>query len=97
KSGGHMLSCDELASQDDYERASVTRSALEKAIREAFGTGRHRKDSVIIVVAANERGIHPVAGEKRKANLVDEIDRMADAFFGSGANVGHFLRVDRFE
>jgi hypothetical protein len=94
--GSRKLSCAELTTSQHFESASVTRDAIESAIKATFGSGRARKDNVIIVVPANNSGIRASSDQKRKANLATEIDKMADAIFGSHVNTDFFLRRDRF-
>ena len=89
------LSCLELASQEDRERATVSRQNIEEALRETFGTGRPRQEDAVIVVAANNSGIRTEDGVKRKANLADSIDRLADAVFGHAQNRNHYLDPGR--
>jgi energy-coupling factor transporter ATP-binding protein EcfA2 len=94
---GRQLACDELQNQTHFESATVSRKAIDAAIRQVFGEGRERKDNVLVVVPANNSGIRAVSREKRKANLADGIDAWADAIFGSDANSAHFMRTDRYE
>jgi len=89
------LSCLELTSKEDRERATVSRQNIEEALRETFGIRRPRQDDALIVVAANNSGIRTEDGVKRKANLADSIDRLADAVFGHAQNRGHYLDLGR--
>lgn len=94
---GRKLSCAELGATSQYESATVTRETLNHALDTTFGGGRGRKDKAIVVVPGNNSGIRADGGQKRKANLADVIDRMADAVFGSSSNSSYFLSPDRFE
>ncbi len=95
-SGTRKLSCAELTTRQQFESACVTRDAVESAIKGTFGSGRARKDNVIVVVPANNGGIRASSDQKRKANLATAIDKMADAIFGSQVNSDFFLKKDRF-
>lgn len=94
--GGRKLSCAEITTRQQLEGATVTRAAIESAISAAFGSGRDRRDNVVIVVPANNNGIRASSDQKRKANIAAAIDKMADAIFGSHVNTEFFLKKDRF-
>lgn len=94
--GGRKLSCAELTTKAQLEGATVTRAAIESAIKAAFGSGKDRRDNVLIVVPANNNGIRATSDQKRKANIAAAIDQMADAIFGSHVNADFFLREDRY-
>lgn len=95
-SGGRQLSCAELKTRQQLESATVTRAAIDDAIKAAFGSGKERRDNILVVVPANNNGIRASSDQKRKANIAAAIDQMADAIFGSHVNTEHFLRTDRF-
>lgn len=92
---GRKLSCDELSSTDQRERATVSRESIETALNDTFGTNHPRQEDALILVAANNSGIRADDGIKRKANLADSIDRMVDAVFGHADNRDHYLDPDR--
>ena len=94
--GARKLSCAELATRQMLEGATVTRAELETAISATFGSGRDRRDNVVVVVPANNNGIRASSDQKRKANIAAAIDKMADAIFGSHVNTDFFLQHDRF-
>lgn len=96
KGGGRKLSCAELTTQQQLESATVTRAAIDAAVDAAFGSGRDRRDNVVIVVPANNNGIRATSDQKRKANIAAAIDAMADAIFGSQINTDFFLQPDRY-
>jgi hypothetical protein len=89
------LTCDELSSTDQRERATVSRESIKQALKDTFGTKRPRYEDALIVVAANNSGIRADDGVKRKANLADSIDRMTDAVFGHADNRDHYLNPGR--
>lgn len=94
----NSLSCADL--QDGhFESATVTRENIEKAIRDTFGKKCVPTDHVLVVTSANGDGIRPggKGSKKRKYNLVDEIDKLSNGFFGNPSNRGHFLDTDRLE
>lgn len=95
--GTRKLSCAELNTTTQYETATVTRDALTHAIQTTFGDERGRKANTMVVVAANDSGIRAISEQKRKANLADAIDKMADAMFGNSSNSAWYLRRDRLE
>ena len=92
---GRKLTCAELSSTDQRERATVSRESIEDALKDTFGTKHPRQEDALIVVAANNSGIRADDGVKRKANLADSIDRMTDAVFGHAENRDHYLEPDR--
>jgi hypothetical protein len=89
------LSCKDLGSTENRQRATVTRAKLKEALEDAFGKGKPVQENALVVVAANNSGIRAEDGKKRKANLADSIDRLADAVFGNASNTAHYLRTDR--
>lgn len=91
------LSCSELTLETQYEAAVVTRENIIKAFHETFGKKANRQDYMLIVTAANNDGIRPLRGQKRKENITDEIDKLSDAYFGGSQNTAHFLTTDRLE
>ena len=94
--GGRKLSCAELTTRKQLEGATVTRAAIDDAINAAFGSGKERRDNVLVVVPANNNGIRASSDQQRKANIAAAIDQMADAIFGSHVNTEHFLKTGRF-
>lgn len=89
------LSCKDLGSTENRQSATVTRAKLKEALEGTFGKGKPRQENALVVVAANNSGIRTEDGKKRKANLADSIDRLADAVFGNAGNTAHYLRTDR--
>ncbi len=92
-----LMSCSEMASERDYEKATVSRDSIKKAITETFGEKTDRSDNVIVVAAANNDGIRPASGNRRRMELSDELDKFSDSFFGSPDNTDYFLDSDRLE
>jgi len=94
---GRRVPCTKLTTKKDFEKASVSREGLEKAIRETFGPKADRSEDLIVIVAANNDGIRADGGSQRKMALCDEIDKFSDGFFGTPSNVEYFLDTDRLE
>lgn len=93
---GRHKTCSELATASEYKAATVTRGNLEEAIHLAFGI-KDRQEHLLIVTAANNDGVRPARGSRRKENITDEIDKFSDGFFGGSQNTDHFLQTTRFE
>ncbi len=91
------ISCSELKSESEYQSATVTRGAIYKAFKETFGQRAIRQDYFLVFTAANNEGIRPERGKRRKEIISDEIDKFSDAFFGGRQNIEFFLKVDRLE
>lgn len=90
-------SCSELAGQD-YETATITRSDIKKAFEETFGPKAEPTDYLIYVVPSNNNGLRAQPSQQRKANLVDEIDKVVHAIFGKNPdNPEYFLKTDRYK
>lgn len=87
----------ELTNKTHFEEATTTRAFIRKALEETYGKGAELLDCVLIVTAANNDGIRPERGKKRKLLLTDEVDKFSDAFFGNAGNVEYFLSTDRAE
>lgn len=82
--------------KSQFQQATVSRSDIAAALAEVFGKD-WGPDKVIIVVPANGNGIRALPGAQRKAALADEVDKFANAIFGSSSSSEWFLRDDRFE
>lgn len=94
---GRQKTCSELVAAD-YKRATVARPDLRKAFEETFGPKAEPTDYLIYIVPANNNGLRAESGNRRKANLADEIDKVAHAIFGkSEATSAYYLKLDRFE
>lgn len=95
---GRAMSCLELTTSQHYTRASVTRQDIKAAFEETFGPKVEPSDYLIYIAPANNNGLRAESGNKRKANLADEIDKVVHAVFGkSDSNAEYYLRTDRFE
>ena len=96
------ITCADLASQDQFESATVSLDAIRSAIRETFGDhatapGR-RQDHLLVIASAKGDGIRPGgSGVQRKLLLTDEIDKFSDAFFANTGSRDYFLTTDRLE
>jgi ABC-type lipoprotein export system ATPase subunit len=87
----------ELAKTSDFEEATTTRAFIRDALEETYGRDAELLDCVLVITAANNDGIRPERGKKRKLLITDELDKFSDAFFGNGGNVEYFLSTDRAE
>ena len=94
---GRHVRASELTAKSHFEEATTTRAFIRKALEETYGRGAELLDCVLIIAAANNDGIRPERGKKRKLLITDEIDKFSDAFFGNAGNVEYFLRTDRAE
>jgi energy-coupling factor transporter ATP-binding protein EcfA2 len=90
------IMCSELKTNYDFESASVTRKSITDAFENTFGKA-DRQDHFLVVTAANNDGLRPKRGKKRKEGICDEIDKFSDAFFGGSQNVHYYLNPDRYE
>lgn len=95
--GGREVRADELQSRSDFEEATTTRQFIRAALEATYGKDAGFLEYVVIVTAANNDGIRPSRGKKRKKVITDEVDKFSDAFFGNAGNVAYFLRTDRAE
>lgn len=77
---GKQVSCRDL-SDDQFETATVTREAIDKAITDTYGKKAVRFDHVILISPVNGNGLRADAGNQRKRLISDEIDKFSDGFF----------------
>lgn len=68
----------ELSSTRDFESATTTRQFIQDAIKETFGTRFDRADLFLVVTAANNDGIRPARGKRRKELITDELDKFSN-------------------
>lgn len=94
---GRKQSCADLRSHDDYDSATVSRDDLANAIKKTWGEKAVWTDHVVTVAAANNNGIRADTGNKRKMIISDEVDKVANCFFGSSANTKYFLDSGRYD
>lgn len=91
---GARVRCQDLASKEDYEQATVSIADLKSALKKVFPD----EIAYIVVTAANNDGLRGVDSKSpRSMSISDELDKASDAFFGSSKNTGHFLKSDRYE
>jgi hypothetical protein len=90
------VTCDEL-SGNQYESATVTRDSIKDAIKDTFGEKIQRQDHVLVVTAANNDGLRPRRGVRRKENITDQVDKFSDGYFGSSSNTTYFMGTGRLE
>lgn len=50
-----------------------------------------------MIAPVNNNGIRPDRGSHRKRNLSDEIDKLANGFFGNPGNTNYFLNPARLD
>jgi ABC-type lipoprotein export system ATPase subunit len=91
------IKASELMQQRHFEEATTTRRFIREALEETYGNGAELLDSVLLITAANNDGIRPERGKKRKLLITDEVDKISDAFFGNAGNVEYFLSTNRAE
>jgi len=96
RNGRHLL-CSELRNPSDFEWPSVSRDDLKKAINSTYGDKAVVTDHLLLFAAINNSGMRTTDGNQRKMILSDEIDKLANAFFGNPGNTKYFLRPDRLE
>lgn len=96
------VNCADLASQTDFESATVSLEAINEAIKDTFGDHATvpsiRQEHLIVVASAKGDGIRAGgSGIQRKKLLTDEIDKFSDAFFANVGSRDYFLGTDRLE
>lgn len=94
---GRHVKASELTEPSHFEEATTTRAFIREALEETYGKSAELLDCVLIVTSANNDGIRPQRGKKRKLLITDELDKFSDAFFGNAGNVKYFLSTDRAE
>ena len=92
----HVRASD-LSKARHFEEATTTREFIREALAESYGRDADLLDCLLIITAANNDGIRPNRGKKRKLLITDEIDKFSNAFFGSSVNVDYFLDQKRSE
>ena len=94
---GRRVKAADLLTIDDFAGATTSKEFIQHALDDTFGTQTDRLDHVLVVTAANNDGIRPERGKKRKETLTDELDKFSDAFFGHSGNVVYYLDTARGE
>jgi len=94
---GKKQSCAQIRTRDDFEKATVSREDIKTAIKYTFGQKADTTDYFLLIAAANSSGIRADTGSMRKKCLADEIDKLANGFFGNPTNTDHFLNPKRLE
>jgi ABC-type lipoprotein export system ATPase subunit len=94
---GRNVRASELKHESDYAAATTTRAFIHEALEDTYGKGADLLDCVLIITAANNDGIRPERGKKRKLLITDELDKFSDAFFGNAGNAEYFLTTARAE
>ena len=87
----------DLCQTAHFEEATTTRAFIVEALEATFGKSVDLLDHVLIVTAANNDGIRPIRGKKRKLLITDELDKFSHAFFGNAGNREYFLCTNRAE
>lgn len=93
--GDKKLSCAELP-HDKLDSATVTRQGIQDAYESVFGK-TPQADKILILVPSNNDGIRADPSNKRKQNIADQIDKIANAIFGNSTNSSWFLDKNRYE
>lgn len=96
------VTCDDLESREDYEKASVDWKAIDDAIRDTFGEyairPEQRQRYLLVIASAKGDGIRAGgAGIARKNQIQDEIDKRCDAIFANASSREWYLHTDRYE
>ena len=94
---GRNVKASELQVTHDFEEATTTREFIRAALEDVFGKPADFSSDVLIITAANNDGLRPERGKKRKLLLTDELDKFSHAFFGNSGNVHYYLSTDRYE
>ncbi|MEX2374703.1 MAG: hypothetical protein WD942_03845 [Dehalococcoidia bacterium] len=94
---GRTVKAAELKTTSDYEEATASREAIHTALTHVFGRDADLSQYVLIVCPANNDGIRPERGKKRKELLSDEMDKFSNCFWGHRGNVDYYLGPDRLE
>jgi len=89
--------CSDLKTEKDFMSATVTRQSISSAFDDTFGKKADRRDHFLVITAANNDGIRPERGKKRKEGICDEVDKFSDAVFGNSSNINYFLDIDRYD
>ncbi|MCY3626761.1 MAG: hypothetical protein OXG88_03865, partial [Gammaproteobacteria bacterium] len=87
----------DLRHRAQFEEATTTREFISEALEDIYGKSAALLDHVLIVTAANNDGIRPIRGKKRKLLITDELDKFSHAFFGGSNNREYFLDTHRGE
>lgn len=95
--GGKKLTCANLNTKTHFESATISRHDLVEALKDTFGPDADLSSKVILIAPASNDGIRAARGNQRKAAISDEVDKLADAIFGSASSKPYFLQVDRYE
>ena len=95
--GGRHIKASELSEKRHFEEATTTREFIHEALTDTYGRGADLLDYLLIITAANNDGIRPERGKKRKLLITDELDKFSDGFFGNAGNVKYFLSCNRAE
>ena len=95
--GGRNIRASELTEKRHFEEATTTREFIRQALEETYGKDADLLDYLLIITAANNDGIRPERGKKRKLLITDEIDKFSDGFFGNATNVDYYLNCERGE
>jgi len=97
ESGGRHITASELSEKRHYEEATTTRQFIHDALRDTYGRNADLLDYLLIITAANNDGLRPERGKKRKLLITDELDKFSDGFLGNAGNVEYYLDRDRAE
>jgi energy-coupling factor transporter ATP-binding protein EcfA2 len=95
--GGREVRAADLSVARDFEEATTTRESILEALIDVYGKRANLTEHLLIFTAANNDGIRPERGKKRKEVITDELDKFSNGFFGNAQNVEWYLRTDRYE
>lgn len=97
KKGETYISAKGLKTEKDYSEAMTSRTNIEKAVLETYGSITGNLDHYLIICSANNNGIRADSGNQRKKVNADELDKFSAGFFGNAKSVCHFLKMKRGE
>ena len=92
---GREVRASDLSATRDFEEATTTRESIRAALIDVYGKHANLTDHLLIFTAANNDGIRPERGKRRKELITDELDKFSNGFFGGAQNVEWYLRTDR--
>lgn len=90
------ITCSDLKTDEDFQAATVTRKNITDAFENTYGKKAIREEHFLVITAANNDGLRPERGKKRKEEICDEIDKFSNAFFGGSQNINYYLDTNRY-
>lgn len=91
---GVEVSCAEIATKGNFDRATVSLKGIRDALAKTFGEA---KPYLLIFPAKNDGMKSQDTGSPRKVSIAEEIDKAAHGFFGGSDSTGYFLDTERYK